>query len=91
MAIFDEKSVFRALADTTRRDILRLLRKRDLTPSEMIQNFSISKPSLSHHLEILKHSNLVIVERKGQNLLYSLNMSVFEEVTSFMLNLFEGK
>lgn len=73
-------ATFKALADPTRRKILRLLRDRDLTAGEIADHFNISKPSISHHLTILKNSRLVLDERKGQYIFYSLNMTVFQEV-----------
>ncbi|MCX7727130.1 MAG: autorepressor SdpR family transcription factor [Chitinispirillaceae bacterium] len=83
--------VFLALSDPTRREILRLLQKGDATPSELIEKFNITKPSLSHHLDILKRAGLVIAERKGQNIIYSLNVSVFEEVVSMIMDFFKIK
>jgi DNA-binding transcriptional ArsR family regulator len=75
--------VFKALADPTRRKILRLLQKKDMTAGEIADQFNISKPSISHHLNILKQSGLVLDERKGQFILYSLNMTVFQELISW--------
>ncbi len=83
-----ENSLFKALADATRREILKMLRDRDLTPGKMIEKFDITKPSLSHHLEILKNADLVITQRKGKNIIYSLNVSVFEEIMALFLDLF---
>ena len=75
--------LFKALADPTRRKILRLLRESDLTAGEIADHFNITKPSISHHLNILKQSGLVLDERKGQYIVYSLNMTVFQEVASW--------
>ncbi len=86
--MINQNSIFQALADKTRREILKMLRIKDMTPGEIIINFNITKPSLSHHLDILKKADLVITERQGQNIYYSLNVSVFEEVTAFILDLF---
>ncbi len=71
---------FKALADQTRRKILKLLRGSDMTAGEIADHFNITKPSISHHLNILKQSGLVLDERKGQYIVYSLNMTVFQEV-----------
>lgn len=87
----DKDNVFKALADPTRREILSMLQKKDSVPGEMISHFNITKPSLSHHLDILKKAGLVIVERKGQNLLYSLNATVFDEVLMLITGLFGKK
>ena len=81
--------VFQALSDKTRRAIIQALKEKDCTPGELIELFSMTKPSLSHHLNVLKQANLVITERKGQNILYSLNVSVFEECMTFILDIFK--
>ncbi|WP_221040311.1 autorepressor SdpR family transcription factor [Gelria sp. Kuro-4] len=79
--------VFKALADGTRRRILELLREKDLTAGEIAAHFAISKPSISHHLGILKQANLVSDERQGQNIVYSLNTTVFQEALAWLLEL----
>ncbi|AQS58747.1 autorepressor SdpR family transcription factor [Desulforamulus ferrireducens] len=73
-------ATFQALSDPTRREILKMLREKDLTAGEIADHFRITRPSISHHLSILKNANLVIDERKGQFIYYSLNTSVLEEV-----------
>jgi ArsR family transcriptional regulator, arsenate/arsenite/antimonite-responsive transcriptional repressor len=73
-------SLFKALSDKNRRKILNLLKDKDLSAGEIAESFSISKPSLSHHLGILKEAELVLVERKGKQLIYSLNTTVFQDV-----------
>lgn len=80
--------VFKALADKNRRNILELLRKKDMSVKELLENFDISQASLSHHLDILKRANLVIDERKGQFIFYSLNMSVAEELMQWLYKRF---
>ena len=65
---------FKALADPTRRRILELLAQGELT------QFDMTKPSVSHHLNILKAADLVSDERSGQNIVYSLNLTVFQEL-----------
>lgn len=82
--------LFKALSDSSRRRILRLLRDRDLTAGEIADHFPITKPSISHHLNILKQANLVLDERKGQNIYYSLNTTVFQEVLGWLLDLIAG-
>lgn len=73
-------NLFKALSDPTRRQILKMLRERDLTAGEIAERFNISKPSISHHLNVLKQSSLVQDERKGQFIYYSLNTTVFHEL-----------
>lgn len=82
---------FKALADPTRRQILKLLRDRDLTAGEIADKFDISKPSISHHLNLLKQSGLVLDERQGQFIYYSLNMTVFQEVMGWFSDLLNRK
>ncbi|GAB6934632.1 autorepressor SdpR family transcription factor [Calditerricola yamamurae] len=83
--------VFKALADPTRRAILDLLKGGDRTAGEIAERFSISKPSISHHLNVLKQANLVQDERRGQHVVYSLNTTVFHEVLKWMLTLAKAK
>lgn len=71
---------FKALADPTRRHILELLRTKDLTAGEIAEHFDMTKPSLSHHLNTLKTAGLVEAERDGQNIIYSLNTSVLQDL-----------
>jgi DNA-binding transcriptional ArsR family regulator len=82
---------FQALADPTRRKILELLKKKDLSVNEIAVNFDITLPSLSHHLNILKGTDLVSAERRGQQIIYSLNLSVFEEIAEQLYNFFNNK
>lgn len=76
---------FKALADPTRRRILELLRNGDLTAGELAEHFDISKPSLSHHLATLKSAGLVSDERRGQNIVYSLNTTVMQDLIGWFL------
>ena len=71
---------FKALADPTRRQILKLLQEKDRTAGEIAAYFNMTKPSISHHLNVLKNSGLVLDERNGQNIVYSLNMTVFQDI-----------
>jgi ArsR family transcriptional regulator, arsenate/arsenite/antimonite-responsive transcriptional repressor len=77
--------LFKALSDQTRREILQLLKERDLTPSEMLEKLPTSQPTLSHHLDILKRADLVHAERQGQFIRYSLNMTVFQRAMEYMV------
>ena len=83
-------TLFRALDDPTRRRILELLRTRDMNAGEIAAEFSISKPSISHHLDLLKQAGLIVAERSGQFLVYSLNTSVLEDCIGWMMKL-KGK
>lgn len=89
--MFNQNNIFKALSDPNRRKILSLLKEKDMTAGEISDHFNISKPSISHHLNILKQADLVLDERQGQNILYSLNTTVFQEILSFFLNLSDKK
>lgn len=91
MNVSSHNSAFKALSDPTRRKILQLLRDKDRTAGEIADQFQISKPSISHHLSQLKQAGLILDERSGQNIYYSLNMTVFQEVMSFFLDLVKQK
>ena len=81
------KDLFKALNDQTRREILELLKKRDMTAGEIADEFNISKPSISHHLDILKRADLVTSEKKGQFIVYSLNTTILEDLLNWILTL----
>ena len=89
MGIKDISLTFRALSDPIRREILKKLKTRQMTPSELAMHFPISKPSLSHHLNILKQANLISAKREGQKIYYSINLTVFYEVMNQFLNHFK--
>lgn len=82
-------TTFKALADVNRRKILVLLKEKDLTAGEIAAHFDISKPSISHHLNTLKNANLVESRREGQQIFYSLKTTVFQEIVSNFMNLFQ--
>ena len=77
---------FKALSDPTRRKILELLQEKSLNAGEIADYFHITKPSISHHLTILKNSGLIVDERHGQNIVYSLDMSVFQDRMKWFMN-----
>ncbi len=81
---------FKALSDPTRRRILQLLRDRDMSAGEIAEHFQISKPSISHHLNALKHAGLVDDERKGQHIVYSINTTVVQEMMSWFIGIMQG-
>jgi DNA-binding transcriptional ArsR family regulator len=78
--------VFKALSDPTRRKILELLSKKDMNAGEIADNFKITKPSVSHHLSSLKNSGLIIDQREGQNIIYSLNTTVFQDILKWFFD-----
>lgn len=83
--------VYGALNDATRRKILELLKANDMTAGEIAQHFSITLASLSHHLAALKAARLVVAEREGKYIKYSLNTSVLEDALSKILGLLSNK
>ena len=80
---------FKALADPTRRKILELLKSGDMKAGEIGAHFSISGASISHHLKELSNAGLVLRQREGQYIVYSLNTTVFEEVLAWILQIRE--
>lgn len=83
-----QQEMFKALADPTRREILRKLRRGSMNAGEIAAHFDITRASLSHHFSVLKSAGLVRTERRGQQIFYSLNTSVFEDLAALMLELF---
>jgi ArsR family transcriptional regulator, arsenate/arsenite/antimonite-responsive transcriptional repressor len=77
--------LFKALNDPTRRQILELLRKGDLSAGDIADQFDMSKPSISHHLDLLRQAGLVESVKKGQFIFYSINTSVFDEMVKWMM------
>lgn len=65
--------VFKALSDNTRQEILRLLESNQCTVGEIVGRFSLSQPTISRHLSVLKEAELVVDQRQGQNVVYRLN------------------
>jgi DNA-binding transcriptional ArsR family regulator len=77
--------LFKALNDPTRRSILEMLQEKDLTAGEIAERFTISWPSVSHHLDLLKQAKLVSSEKDGQYVYYSLNTTVVDELLKWVL------
>ncbi len=80
-------SVFKALADPTRRRILELLKKEAMTPGELLPHFDITGASLSHHLHILMEADLISQQKKGQQRVYTINLSIFEQVMHWLMSM----
>ena len=80
-------SLFKALNDETRRQIVELLKEKDMNAGEIADRFNISKPSISHHLDILKRADLITSEKKGQFVEYSLNTSILDDLLNWILTL----
>ncbi|PVY38573.1 autorepressor SdpR family transcription factor [Pontibacter virosus] len=79
--------VFKALNDQTRREILNLLKGKDLTAGDIAEAFQITKPSISHHLDILSQADLVTSRKQGQFVIYSLNTTVLDDLMQWIITL----
>lgn len=80
-------NLFKALNDPTRRAILELLKNKDMTAGEIADRFNISKPSISHHLDLLRQAGLVVSEKEGQFIFYSINTTVMDEMLKWLMQL----
>jgi DNA-binding transcriptional ArsR family regulator len=80
---------FKALADPTRREVLRLLRAGEMTAGELAEKFDMTKPSMSHHFSVLKQADLVGSRREGQQVYYFLNTTVVEDLLAIVWGLFD--
>ena len=81
------KDVWSALSDPVRRKILQLLKDKSMNAGDIAAHFTISKPFISHHLDVLKQAKLVFSEKKGQQVEYSINTTVFQDVLGFIAEL----
>ncbi|WP_097126059.1 autorepressor SdpR family transcription factor [Spirosoma fluviale] len=79
-------NLFKALNDSTRRQILDLLRGGDMNAGEIAERFDMSKPSISHHLDLLRQSGLVEATKQGQFVNYSLNTTVLDELLAWLIS-----
>lgn len=75
---------FKALSDPTRREILNLLKQKEMTAGEIVEHFQVSGATISHHLSILKQAGLVDDQKSGKYIYYRLNLTVFEEILSWI-------
>lgn len=80
-------AIFKALNDPTRRDIIELLKKGDMSAGEIADHFDMTKPSISHHLDLLKQAGMVETVKQGQFIYYSLNTTVVDELLHWVLSL----
>lgn len=84
-------AVFKALSDPTRREVLRLLAQGERTAGELAEQFDMTKPSMSHHFAVLKEAELIRSRREGQQIYYSLDTTVLQDVMARMFDLFGTK
>ena len=84
-------SFFQALSNPYRREIIKLLKWKNMNAGEIAEHFQITQPSVSRHLDVLKKAEIITVDRKGTQLIYSLNLSAVQEMFVYMTELFETK
>ena len=85
MAII-KNELFSALADPTRRGILKLLKNEDMNASDIAAQFNMTKPAMSFHLTVLKNAGLITGDKRGQNIIYSLNTTVMQEALNWFFD-----
>ncbi len=83
-------NAFKALADPTRREILRLLRQGEMTAGDLAQRFDMTKPTMSHHFAVLKEADLLTSRRDGQTIWYALNTTVVQDLMAWAMDLMRG-
>lgn len=86
--IMNIQRVMKAISDSRRREILCLLKTKNLSAGEIASNFDISSAAISRHLSVLQDAQLVEAQRNGKNIIYSLNISLVEEMLIFINNIF---
>jgi DNA-binding transcriptional ArsR family regulator len=82
-----ETSAFTALADPTRRAILKMLRAGSKSAGAIAEAFHLTKPTLSHHFRVLRSAGLVRAERRGTSIVYTLQTNVLEDLATELLDL----
>lgn len=85
-----DNKAFKALSDSTRREILALLRNGEKTAGDLAEHFDMTKPSMSHHFAVLKEADLIISRREGQQIWYALNTTVIQDVMAWAMDLMNG-
>ena len=80
-------NAFKALADPTRREILRLLRQGEMTAGALAERFDMTKPTMSHHFAVLKEADLLTSRRDGQTIWYALNTTVVQDLMAWAMDL----
>ncbi|MBL7817761.1 MAG: winged helix-turn-helix transcriptional regulator [Saprospiraceae bacterium] len=79
--------LFKALNDPIRRQILELLKEHNMSAGDISDRFDVGKPTISHHLDLLRQAHLVNSEKDGQFIIYSLNTTVLDEIMKWLLDL----
>lgn len=90
--VMQANDLFKALADPTRREILALLRRGEMTAGALAEKFDMTKPSMSHHFAVLKEAELITSRREAQQIWYSLNTTVVQDLMAWAMDLLvDGK
>ena len=84
-------ALFKALNDPTRREILEMLKEKDMTAGDIADRFDMSKPSISHHLDLLRQAELVVSVKEGQFITYSINTTVMDEMLKWVIQFTKTK
>jgi DNA-binding transcriptional ArsR family regulator len=84
------ENVFKAMSDKSRRRIIELLKDGPKTAGEIASHFPYAQPTISRHLNVLKHANLITDERDGLFIIYSLNTTVLQEWLAWLMDRFGG-
>ena len=79
--------IFKAMNDPARREILKMLKKKDMTAGDIAAKFDMTAPSISHHLDKLKRAGLVTTEKRGQYVMYSINTTIVDDLLTYILTL----
>lgn len=82
---------FQALANPYRREIIKMLKWKNMNAGEIAEHFNISQPSISRHLDVLKRAEIVTAERKANQIIYSLNLSMMQEMYIELNDFFDIK
>ena len=83
----ENNDIFKAIADPSRREILRLLRRGEMSAGELAEHFDMTKPTMSHHFAILSQADLITRRREGQTIWYALNTTVLQDVVAWALDI----
>src|SRR6266516_2658090 len=82
-------SPWKAISDDSRREILLLLKKKDMIPTEIAEHFNFTLPGVSAHLRILKDADLITEKKQGKNRFYSLNRERTLELVEFFEDMYD--
>ncbi|MBI5629328.1 MAG: winged helix-turn-helix transcriptional regulator [Elusimicrobia bacterium] len=83
-------NIFKALADPTRREILKLLGRGEMTAGALAMRFDMTKPTVSHHFAVLKEAKLITSRREGTLIYYSLNTTVMQDVMGWAMDMLDS-